>query len=216
MVLKSPRSDVAILLVTFSLTVLIDLTVAIQVGMFMAVLLFMHRMAALTNVGVITRELSDSEEVDDPGALDKRAIPQGVEIYEINGPFFFGASYKFREAMGEVSRKPKVRIIRMRDVPVIDASGIQTIREQCQTSRKQSIAFLLAGVHSQPLIAIEQAGLLELIGEDNVFGDIDEALNRARDVLGLPRAPARFVNQQNPAPKRPLFARMDARWIPGR
>lgn len=199
MVLKSPRSDVAILLVTFALTVLIDLTVAIQVGMGLAVLLFMHRMAALTNVGVITRELTDSEEVDDPGALDKRAIPKDVEIYEINGPFFFGASYKFREAMGEVSRQPKVRIIRMRDVPVIDASGIQTIREQYQTSRKQGIAFLLAGVHSQPLIAIEQAGLLELIGEDNVFGDIDEALNHARKILSLPPSTCSILKKAAPS-----------------
>lgn len=187
MVLRSPRSDVIVLLTTFALTVVIDLTVAIQVGMLLAVLLFMRRMAIVTNVGVITRELSDDqEEADDPSAVDKRAVPDGVEIYEIAGPFFFGASYKFREAMSVVAKTPKVRIIRMRDVPAIDATGIQTLREQCHSSRKHGIAFLLSGMHSQPLIAIERAGLLGLIGEDNVFGNLDEALNRAREILGLP------------------------------
>jgi SulP family sulfate permease len=144
-------------------------------------------MAMVTNVGMISRELSDeSEEADDPSAVEKRAVPRGVEIYEISGPFFFGASYKFREAMSVVAKTPKVRIIRLRDVLSIDATGIQTLREQCRSSRKHGIAFLLSGVHAQPLVAIERAGLLEAIGEDNVFGNLDEALNRAREILGLP------------------------------
>src|SRR5579862_2201276 len=112
--LKGPRSDVAVLLATFFLTVLVDLTVAIEVGVVLAVFLFMRRMALVTNVGVVTREFQDEDESDDPNAIDKRSLPEGVEVFEINGPFFFGAAYKFEEAMDIVERQPKVRIIRMR------------------------------------------------------------------------------------------------------
>lgn len=195
MVLKSPKSDVLVLLVTFVLTVVLDLTVAIQAGVLLAVFSFMRRMALVTNVGVITRELEDEEEADDPNAIAKREVPAGVEVYEINGPFFFGASYKFMEAMNVISKAPKVRIIRMRDVPAIDATGIHTLKEEHKNSKKHGIAFILSDVHTQPLIALERSGLLEIIGEENVFGNVDDALNRSREILGLPRVkrPASFI-----------------------
>ncbi len=190
MMLRSPRSDVVVLLTTFGLTVLVDLTMAIQIGMVLAAFLFMHRMSMVTNVGVITREMKDEEDRDDPNAIDKRAVPEGVEVYEINGPFFFGASYKFMEAMRIVSGKPpKVRIIRMRYVNTVDATGMHVVREEFKNSRKKGIAFLISDIHAQPLFAFEQAGLLELIGEDNVFGNIDDALNKAREILSLPETP---------------------------
>lgn len=195
MLLKSPRSDVAVLVVTFLLTVVVDLTVAIEVGLLLAVLLFMRRMALVTNVEIITKEWVDEEEKEDPNAVNKREIPTGVEIYEINGPFFFGASYKFMEAMKIISQPPKVRIIRMRNVLAIDATGIHALKDEFESSKKQGIAFVLSDVHTQPLIALERAGLFNVIGEDNIFGNIDNALNRAREILGLPKVeyPRPFV-----------------------
>ena len=187
-VLKSPRSDVLVLLMTFGLTILVDLTVAIEVGMVLSVFLFMRQMALVSNVGLITNDMDDDSKTD-PNAIDKREVPSGVEIFEVNGPLFFGAAYQFMEAMKIVSKKPKVRILRMRDVPVIDASGIRVLKQQLDQSKKHGIAFLIADLHAQPLFAVDQAGSREEIGEDNIFGNIDDALNRARGILGLPPAP---------------------------
>ncbi|NLT50262.1 MAG: sulfate permease [Ignavibacteria bacterium] len=185
-ILKSPMSDVAVLLTTFGLTVVFDLVIAIEVGMVLAVFLFMRRMAAVTNVGVITRELKDSEEqIIDPMAIDKKSIPEGVEVFEINGPFFFGAAEKFKEAMQDIEFPPKVRIIRMRSVPAIDATGINILKDVYKDSQKHKIHLILSGVHAQPLFALQKDGLLDLIGEDNVCGNIDLALERSRTVLGL-------------------------------
>lgn len=189
MLLRCPRSDVIVLLTTFVLTVLVDLTAAIQVGVVLTAFLFMHRMAAVTNVEVIRREFRDEEESDDPSAIAKRDIPDGVEVYEINGPFFFGASSKFLEAMSEIERPPKVRIVRMRHVLVIDATGIRILSEEHKNAQRHKIAFLLSDVHAQPLIALERAGILAAIGEEHVCGSIDDALQKARELLGLPAAP---------------------------
>ncbi len=185
MLLKSPLSDVVVMLITFLLTVIVDLTVAIQVGVLLAVFSFLHRMALVTNVGVITRELEDQDETEDPNALDRRQVPAHVEVYEINGPFFFGASYKFLEAMQQTGKAPKVRIIRMRNVPAMDATGLHILREESKNSKKNKIAFILSDVHAQPLIAMERSGLLDQIGEDNVFGNIDDALDHARHLIGM-------------------------------
>jgi SulP family sulfate permease len=195
MLMRSPKSDVAVLWVTFALTILLDLTVAIQIGALLAALLFIRRMSLVTNVGMITRELVDADEDDDPNAIAKRQVPEEVEVYEINGPFFFGAAYKFMEATQSGKKCPKVRIIRMRDVPAIDATGLHALREEVRSSRKRGICFILSDIHAQPLIAMERSGLLETIGEDRVFGNIDDALNCARTVLNLPKVerPIPFV-----------------------
>jgi SulP family sulfate permease len=200
MILRSPKSDVAVLLATFLLTVFVDLTIAIQAGLFLALLLFMRRMAQVTNVGLITSELNDEEEPDDPNAVSKRAVPARTEVYEINGPFFFGASYKFMEAMNEIGVKSKVRIIRMRNVLALDATGLHTLTEAYKSFKKSGIVLIISDLHTQPLIAMERSGLLEEIGENNVFGNIDDALNRAREVLGLPQVP-------RPVPFVPTVAR---------
>ncbi|MBI1936848.1 MAG: sulfate permease [Ignavibacteriales bacterium] len=183
--LKSPRSDVVVLLTTFSLTVIFDLTIAIQIGMILAVILFMHRMASVTNVGIITRELQDEEETADPNAINQKTVPEGVEVFEINGPFFFGAASTFKDAARVIEEPPKVRIIRMRNVPAIDATGLQTLKEFYYDSKKQGTKVILSGVHAQPLFAMTQAGLLDLFGEENVHGNIDDALDRAREILSL-------------------------------
>jgi SulP family sulfate permease len=182
--LKSPKSDVAVLLTTFGLTVIIDLTVAIEIGMVLAVFLFMRRMAMVTNVGVITRELTDEEEtVVDPMAIDKKNVPEGVEVFEINGPFFFGAVEKFKEAAEIIENPPKVRIIRMRNVPAIDSTGLHVLEEVLRDSRKEGTEVIFSGVHAQPLMAFDNSGLLKKIGEKNVHANIDEALVRAKEIL---------------------------------
>ena len=193
--LKSPRSDVVVLLTTFFLTIVFDLTIAIQIGMVLAVILFMRRMAMVTNVGVITRELTDEEESYDPNSISKREVPENVEVFEVNGPFFFGAASTFKDAMRVIEEPPKVRIIRMRNVPAIDATGLHTLEEFYKDSKKQGTIIVLSGVHTQPLYAMTQSGLLDLFGEENVFGNIDDALDRAREILGLPKKgrPTEFV-----------------------
>jgi len=193
--LKSPRSDVIVLLTTFFLTVVFDLSLAIEIGMILAVFLFMKRMAEVTNVGMITRELEDEEEKPDDNAIDKKQIPKDVEVFEINGPFFFGAASKFKDQMRTLEEPPKVRIIRMRNVPAIDATGLQTIKNFYNDSQKEGIKTILSGVHTQPLYAMTQAGLFDLFGEENIHGNIDDALDRAREILGLEKLgrPVNFV-----------------------
>ncbi len=183
--LKSPRSDVIVLVTTFGLTVVFDLTLAIEIGMLLAVILFMQRMAQLSNVGVITNELTDRDEEDDPNTIVTRKVPAGVEVFEINGPFFFGAASKFREAMHIVEKAPKIRIIRMRSVLSIDATGLNMMKELLKDCIKTDTKLILSGVHAQPLFALQQYGLYDEIGEENIFGNIDDALDHAREILGL-------------------------------
>ena len=184
---KSPKSDVAVLLTTFFLTVIFDLTIAIEIGMVLSVLLFMKRMSEVSNVSVITRELKDEEDQPDPNAIDKKQIPDGVEVFEINGPFFFGAAKKFKDEMAVIEKPPKVRIIRMRNVPAVDATGLQTLKDFYSDAKKHNTHMILSGVHTQPLYAMTQAGIFDLYGEDNIHGNIDDALDRAREVLNLPK-----------------------------
>ncbi len=183
--LKSPRSDVSVLLITFSLTVLVDLTVAIEVGLVLSAFLFMSRMASVTNVSLFEREFEDQpEDKDDPLSIQKREVPDGVRVFEINGPFFFGAAYKFEEAVSAEAVPPRVLIIRMRNVPAIDSTGMHVLKQVRSQSMNRGTLVVLSGVHSQPLFAMQKAGMLDLFGEKNVLGNIDEALARAREVLG--------------------------------
>jgi len=186
--LRAPKSDVAVLLATFLLTVLVDLTLAIEVGMVLAAFLFMRRMAEVTNISVLTHEFRDPAEdfESDPNAVRRRTVPEGVEVYEISGPFFFGAAEMFKDRLTRIAGKPKVLILRMRHVPAIDSTGLHALRELVRRSRKEGTLVLLADVHAQPVVALERSGFLYEIGEDNVTGNIDDALNRAREHLGLP------------------------------
>lgn len=182
--LRSPRSDVAVLVITFVLTVVVDLTVAVQVGVVLAAMLFIRRMAEITNVGALTRELKDrDEDPEDPLSIAMRNVPPAVEVYEIDGPFFFGAAETFQDAMRNLRKAPRVLILRMRNVPALDATGIHVLREfhlQCQ---RDGTHLILSGVHTQPLAALMRSGVYEEIGEENMAGNIDLALARAREVL---------------------------------
>ncbi len=186
--LRAPASDVVVLLVTFSLTVLVDLTVAVEVGMVLAAFLFMKRMAEVTNVKLISREFQDAneEEMTGPNSIGRRQVPAGVDVYEVDGPFFFGAAESFKEAVRSVAQRPKVLIIRMRRVPVIDSTGLAALRDVARQSRAEKTALILSDVHSQPVTALTESRLYDEIGEENVCGNIDDALNRARLLLGIP------------------------------
>jgi SulP family sulfate permease len=189
--LKAPRSDIAVLLTTFGLTVLADLTVAVGVGMILAALLFMKRMTEVTNVGIIQHELQDDlvnddiAEKKDPNATSKRAIPAGVEVYEINGPFFFGVADRLKDTLRGLEPPPKIFILRMRRVPAIDATGMHALDEFHQKCRRQGTRLLLAGVHAQPMFAMTAYGLIDKIGEESMFENIDDSLAKAREILGL-------------------------------
>jgi SulP family sulfate permease len=176
---KTPKSDVAVLLTTFLLTVVIDLTVAVQVGVVLAAFLFIKRMADATNVGAITQELSDVPDgtmIGDADGVARRRIPEGVEVYEINGPFFFGAADKIKDVLHFVRKKPRVFILRMRNVPVIDASGIRVLDDLFRSFSHQGIRFVIAGIQAQPLGALERAGKLDEYGRENFVATLDEAL----------------------------------------
>jgi len=187
--LRAPGGDVLVLLATFGLTVLVDLTVAIQVGMVLAAFLFMRRMAEVTNVSVVTRELRDVPDEADANAASRRDIPEDVVVYEVNGPFFFGAADRFRDTLGQVGRQPKVLIVRMRNVPAMDSTGLRALTDVYQKNRHAGALLLLSDIHAQPMMALARSRLLDRIGEDNLFGNLDDALNRARAHLGLPVLP---------------------------
>ena len=190
--LTAPKSDVAVLLTTFALTVLVDLTVAIEVGMVLAAFLFMRRMAEVTNVSIVTRELADGmegDDEDDPNSVRRRVIPRGVEVFEISGPFFFGAAEQFKDTLSQIAKKPKVLIIRLRDVPAIDSTGLHALHELARSCKHDHTLLLLADVHAQPMFALARSDMLAEIGEQNLFGNLDDALDRAREYLGLPPEP---------------------------
>ena len=184
---RAPKSDVAVLLTTFLLTVLVDLTVAIEVGMVLAAFLFMRRMAEVTNISVLTHEFTDPVDdfEHDPNAVRRRAIPEGVQVYEITGPFFFGAAEMFKDRVGRIAGKPKVLIVRLRHVPAIDSTGLHALRELIHRSRREGMLVILSDVHAQPVVALERSGLYDELEEENIHGNIDDALNRARQYLGL-------------------------------
>jgi SulP family sulfate permease len=184
---RAPKSDLAVLLTTFSLTVLVDLTVAVEVGIVLAAFLFMRRMAEVTNISAITREFDeDADDGErDPNALGRRTVPRGVEVYEINGPFFFGAAEKFKETVTQLRGTPRVLIVRMRNVPAIDSTGLHALRDVVTRFRRAGTRVILSDVHAQPMIALQRSALGEELPEEDLVGNIDDALNVARAHLNL-------------------------------
>src|SRR5688500_50490 len=174
--LYAPLSDAFVMIITFTLTVAVDLVVAIEVGMVLASFLFMKRMSEVTNVQVVTREFSDDRRLSPTDVDFTKRAPPGVEIFEINGPFFFGAATMFKEEVESVLGKPKVLIIRMRNVPDIDSTGLHALKQIVRRSRRERTQVLLSDVHSQPMMALGRSELLDELGEENIFGNIEDAL----------------------------------------
>ena len=180
--LRGPKSDVVILLITFLLTVLVDLTVAIEIGMVLSAFLFMRRMSLATRFLRVTNGGASSQ-TDEESLASHVEAPEGVEIYEIEGPLFFGVSHQFEEAMRTVAKKPKVQILLLRYVPVIDATGLHSLRQFYKKCKAGRIQLLLSGVHSQPLKALKSSGLYDEIGSENIFPHIEDAVQYARQYV---------------------------------
>lgn len=181
--LKNPKSDVTVLLITFFLTVIFDLTVAIGVGLLLACILFMRRVMETTEISVIKNEIKVQDESGIHSYDEGLTIPKGVEVYEINGPYFFGVATQFEELMDEFRDKSKVRIIRMRKVPFIDSTGIHNLANLCEMSSKRKITVVLSGVNPKVHSALQKANFYNIIGEENICPDINVALARANEVL---------------------------------
>ncbi|MFZ1370461.1 MAG: sulfate permease [Ferruginibacter sp.] len=181
-VFKGPKSDVAVLLTTFLLTVLVDLTVAIEIGMVLAVFLFMREMIKFSDVSALTKNVGDPE--NDREAIGNFTIPEHVEVFEITGPLFFGAAYKFKDAMKFIEKPPKVLIIRMRQVPIIDATGINVLLEVFKESKHKGTKLILSEVHSEKVKEeLKKSRLLFAIGKGNVTETFSQAIERSKIII---------------------------------
>jgi SulP family sulfate permease len=182
--LKNPKSDITVLLLTFFLTIIFDLTIAIEVGLVCACLLFMRRMSETSDVSVIYNEIDISEDADmQAGNLENLTIPKDVEVYEINGPYFFGAGNRAEEMMQRFGNDPKVRIIRMRKVPFIDSTGLHNLENLCLMSKKENVQIVLSGVNPKVEAVLVKNGFVELLGRKNICNHIDIALARAKEII---------------------------------
>ena len=183
-ILRNPKSDITVLLVTFFLTIIFDLTIAIEVGIVIACLLFMRRMAETSDVQQV-RDIDVEEESDLQSQHDEHLIvPQDIEVYEINGPFFFGAGNKAEELMTRFREKPSVRIIRMRKVPFIDSTGVHNLSNICIAYKQQGIDDVLSGVNPHVHAVLDKAKLYKIIGEYHICPHIDIALKKAKELSG--------------------------------
>ena len=181
--MRNPKSDVIVLFITFFLTVIFDLTIAIEVGLLIACVLFMKRVMETTEISVIRDEIDPNQESDLEIHEEHIALPKGVEVYEINGPYFFGIATKFEETMAQLGDRPKIRIIRMRKVPFIDSTGIHNLTNLCEMSQKEKIHIILSGVNPKVHKALEKSGFYELLGEENICSNINEAVAKAKEAI---------------------------------
>ncbi len=180
--LKGPRTDVIVLVSTFLLTVVIDLTVAIEVGMVLSAFLFMYRMSTVAQVKLVGTDFNDEDLIGNGEEILPK-LPDGIDMYDVRGPLFFGVAQEFEETMRIVSRKPKVQIIRLSHVPVIDATGLHVLKSLFEDCRKRGVRLVLACVNPQPLNAIKRSGLYDLIGKENIVFNLTQAVKRSKELL---------------------------------
>ncbi|HKR66325.1 MAG TPA: sulfate permease [Thermoanaerobaculia bacterium] len=189
--LRAPKSDIFVLILTFALTVFVDLTVAVQVGVVTAALLFMKRMSEVTSIEGVTTEIRDADATDDPDEITQvrkrkrivggHEIPRGVEVFSVNGPFFFGAADKLKDVISEIAKRPNVFILRMQHVPAIDATGIHALEQLAKKCRAEGTLLVLSEVREQPLAALTKAQKLDLFG--TITATFEEALATPREPL---------------------------------
>lgn len=177
--LRNSKSDVAVLLATFILTVIFDLTIAIEIGLLLAVVLFIRRISETSTVSVFKNEVREAEYVEGRVDSEKLTLPKGIEVYEIEGPFFFGIANKFEEVMKRIGDKPNVRIIRMRKVPFVDSTGAHNLENLIKSSQKENVKILLSGVNDHVRKTLMKTGIADLVGLENVCSNINEAMERA-------------------------------------
>lgn len=181
---KGPKSDFAVLMTTFVLTVIFDLTIAIEIGLLLAVVLFLKRTSESVEIKHFHDEIDPNQELDIKiNTEEKLSIPEGVDVYEIDGPYFFGIANKFEEVMSRISQKPKVRIIRMRRVPFMDSTGIHNLEVLIEQSHKEGIQIVLSGVNTQVRTALEKADFNKLIPTENICSNINVALERSKELI---------------------------------
>ncbi|GHU68999.1 sodium-independent anion transporter [Bacteroidia bacterium] len=182
--LKNPKSDITVLLVTFFLTVIFDLTIAIEVGILLAMVLLVKRISETSSVSVITNELDMQSDAEKTADNDQLILPKGVEVYEIDGPFFFGIANKFEESMRTVNiKKPKIRIIRMRKVPFMDSTGLHNLESLYRTSKKENVQIVLSGVNEAVRGVLEKSGFSDKIGNENICNNINLALEQVNKII---------------------------------
>lgn len=177
--LRNSKSDVAVLVTTFLLTIIFDLTIAIEIGLLLAVVLFLRRISETTSISVFKNDINSAEYVEGNADTEKLTLPKGVEVYEIEGPFFFGVASKFEETMKQIGDKPMIRIIRMRKVPFIDSTGLHNLTNLIKLSKKDKIHILLSGVNPQVRESLEKSGIAEMLSEENICENITEAIEKA-------------------------------------
>lgn len=180
--LKAPGSDVAVLVTTFFLTVIIDLTVAIEVGVVLAAFLFLKRMESVAEFGTMASELY-GEDSQDPNPLKDKQLPPGVQVFELFGPLFFGVVERFKGALRQIQTAPVVLIIRMRHVSAIDSSGLNALEDVLLKSKKTKTTVLISSLRAQPLEAIKESGLFEKFGAENVLPTLDASIRRAEEIV---------------------------------
>jgi SulP family sulfate permease len=180
---SSPKSDVLVLLVTFSITVLVDLIVAIEIGVVLAAFLFMKRMADVAEVRLTRLDAAEEEDLDvdfDFIAESERIrVAPYIQLYEINGPFFFGAADKFLDALHEIGGTTETLILRMRNVPSMDATAVHAFKRLLEMCQHDRIKILVSGIQEQPLSVMRKAGIVDSIGQDHFFGTVEEAIEQA-------------------------------------
>jgi SulP family sulfate permease len=184
--LKGELSDVSVLLLTFFLTVVVDLTVAIEVGVVLAIVLFVKRVMESSSIDMLDGNTVAATEDDEFAAMDdtdQLSIPDFVEVYEINGPFFFGLASRFEEIESNSIKKNKVRIIRMRKVPFIDSTGVNNLRSLCKRTSKRGVQVILSGVNDKVLATLHKFGVDKEIGEEFIFPHIIPAIEKANEIV---------------------------------
>lgn len=180
---KMPMSDNAVMWITIVLTVVFDLTIAIEIGLLLSVVLFLKRTSEATSIKIFGSEIDPNIESDLELHEEKLLVPEGVAVYEIDGPYFFGVANKFDEIMTRMSKPPRVRIIRMRRVPFIDSTGLHNLENLCMQSRRQGSIVILSGVTMQVRKTLLKAKFDDIIPEDHICSHINIALKKADEIL---------------------------------
>jgi sulfate permease, SulP family len=185
--LRSTKSDFVVMVITFALTVIFDLTIAVGVGLTMAAVLFVKRMEEISHIRLVTPE---NEMDTGGGSIRGKEVPEGVLVYRIEGPFFFGAAEKLETALERYNDVPRIVIFRMRNVPAVDATGLHALEIMLDKFHRRGTQLILSGVQPQPMKVLYKAGFVDKIGLDNICGNIDVALTRARAILSPSTPPA--------------------------
>ena len=183
-IFKAPKSDALVLMVTFCLTLFFDLVIAIGIGLLLSSLLFMKRMADVSDVRYILDEYEDKEQLE---LIDSIKTPEDVSVYEINGPFFFGAADKFMHAIREIGIPPKILIIKMSNVPAIDATGYHALETLYTICKKHHTELIMLTLQEQPITALEKYGFIDILGKENFCSNVEQAIERANFLLKKPK-----------------------------